>query len=315
MTREENLASRVVLVRRDGLVIGQPAHAWVSGQLARAWGNDAFPAPCRASRSASPRSSTTSAGRMPTSRRSPGRTAARSASCSSRGSRTSRSGAAPRGGCSRRAATPRCSCRCTGRRCTSASTAHRRRSRMRSASYLAEQRALQERLVDGLDREEVDRNRRLLLALDRLSLMLCHGRATVLEDVPAARGAATIRVEPAGDGDAPATARRRGASTAARRLDRGARLDRTARPRRSRGPAGHIDGALHRRPLAVRGAGGRRRLRGAAARRLVLRRRRAALRPRGGPVGAAPLGVQPRLIPSSSSRPSVERGSTPCASS
>ena len=26
-------------------MIGQPAHAWVSGQLARAWGNDAFPAP------------------------------------------------------------------------------------------------------------------------------------------------------------------------------------------------------------------------------------------------------------------------------
>ena len=34
-----------MLVRDDGLVIGQPAHAWVSGQLARAWGNAAFPAP------------------------------------------------------------------------------------------------------------------------------------------------------------------------------------------------------------------------------------------------------------------------------
>src|SRR5919108_2887062 len=34
-----------MLVRRDGLIIGQPAHAWVSGQLARAWGNEAFPAP------------------------------------------------------------------------------------------------------------------------------------------------------------------------------------------------------------------------------------------------------------------------------
>jgi hypothetical protein len=33
-----------MLVRED-LVIGQPAHAWVSGQLARAWGNAAFPAP------------------------------------------------------------------------------------------------------------------------------------------------------------------------------------------------------------------------------------------------------------------------------
>jgi hypothetical protein len=34
-----------MLLRRDGddvLAIGQPAHAWVSGQLARAWGNEAF---------------------------------------------------------------------------------------------------------------------------------------------------------------------------------------------------------------------------------------------------------------------------------
>ena len=34
-----------MLLRRDGddvVAIGQPAHAWVSGQLARAWGNPAF---------------------------------------------------------------------------------------------------------------------------------------------------------------------------------------------------------------------------------------------------------------------------------
>jgi hypothetical protein len=34
-----------MLLRRDGddvIAIGQPAHAWLSGQLARAWGNDAF---------------------------------------------------------------------------------------------------------------------------------------------------------------------------------------------------------------------------------------------------------------------------------
>jgi hypothetical protein len=37
-----------VLLRPDGddvIVIGQPAHAWLSGQLARAWGNERFPAP------------------------------------------------------------------------------------------------------------------------------------------------------------------------------------------------------------------------------------------------------------------------------
>ena len=34
-----------MLLRRDGddvIAIGQPAHAWLSGQLARAWGNEAF---------------------------------------------------------------------------------------------------------------------------------------------------------------------------------------------------------------------------------------------------------------------------------
>lgn len=37
-----------MVLRRDGdstLAIGQPAHAWLSGQLARAWGNDRFAAP------------------------------------------------------------------------------------------------------------------------------------------------------------------------------------------------------------------------------------------------------------------------------
>jgi hypothetical protein len=38
----------VMVLREDGdaiVAIGQPAHAWLSGQLARAWGNDRFPAP------------------------------------------------------------------------------------------------------------------------------------------------------------------------------------------------------------------------------------------------------------------------------
>jgi hypothetical protein len=37
-----------VVLRRDGegaVAIGQPSHAWLSGQLARAWGNDSVPAP------------------------------------------------------------------------------------------------------------------------------------------------------------------------------------------------------------------------------------------------------------------------------
>jgi hypothetical protein len=37
-----------MVLREDGeavVAIGQPAHAWISGQLARAWGNERFPAP------------------------------------------------------------------------------------------------------------------------------------------------------------------------------------------------------------------------------------------------------------------------------
>src|SRR5919108_748519 len=37
--------NRCMLLRRDGdgvIAIGQPAHAWLSGQLARAWGNERF---------------------------------------------------------------------------------------------------------------------------------------------------------------------------------------------------------------------------------------------------------------------------------
>src|SRR5205085_1980739 len=38
----------VVLLRKQGdrvIAIGQASHAWMAGQLARAWGNDRFPAP------------------------------------------------------------------------------------------------------------------------------------------------------------------------------------------------------------------------------------------------------------------------------
>jgi hypothetical protein len=66
-------------------------------------------------------------------------------------------------------------------------------------AYLAGERALQAQLAAGVDRAELERNRRLLLALDRLSLMLCHGRATTLADVPSAHGPATIRCAPAGE--------------------------------------------------------------------------------------------------------------------
>jgi hypothetical protein len=47
----------------DALIaIGQASHAWIAGQLARAWGNESgSPRPSPARRSACPPSSTTSA--------------------------------------------------------------------------------------------------------------------------------------------------------------------------------------------------------------------------------------------------------------
>jgi hypothetical protein len=62
--------------------------------------------------------------------------------------------------------------------------------------YLDGQRALQAELAQGIDPAELDRNRRLLLALDGLSLALCHERGTTLDGVPGATGPASISVAP-----------------------------------------------------------------------------------------------------------------------
>ena len=158
----------------------------------------------RASRSASPPSSTTSAGRTRTSRRCSTTTGGRAASWPTRARSTWRSGAAPRGGCSRSRATPPCWCRCTGPRSTSGSTRTRTRTPSAAAirAYVAGERALQASLSAGLDPAEVDRNRRLLLALDRLSLALCHGRGTTLEEL-----GAPIAVAPAAEGGSGGAAR------------------------------------------------------------------------------------------------------------
>jgi len=188
-----------VLVRQDGLIIGQPAHAWVSGQLARAWGNETFPAPsprepfCLAAEqhdvgwadadlapSAGPDGRPLSFMQQPRAAHvAIWRAAARRLLAQSRYAallvslhgtslyeRVDADAEPPDVGAAIRA-------------------------------YLAAERALQAELAAGLDGAEIDRNRLLLLALDRLSLMLCHGRATTIEEVPAARGPTAIRVEPA----------------------------------------------------------------------------------------------------------------------
>jgi hypothetical protein len=198
-----------VLVRHDGLVIGQPAHAWVSGQLARAWGSEAFPAPvprepfCLAAEQhdvgwadadlapvAGPDGRPLSFMQQP-----------RSAHV-----------AIWRGAARRLLAQSRYAALLVSLHGTSLyarvdADAQPPAVAAEIRDYVAGERELQSLLAAGLDAAEVDRNRRLLLALDRLSLMLCHGRATALEDVPGARGPATIRVEPAGGEPAAASGR------------------------------------------------------------------------------------------------------------
>jgi hypothetical protein len=190
-----------VLVRRDALVIGQPAHAWVSGQLARAWGNAAFPAP-------SPREPFCLAAEQ----HDVGWADADLAPSVGPDGRPRSFMEQPRpahvaiwrGAARRLLAQSRYAALLVSLHGTSLyervdADAEPPDTAAAIREYLAGERALQSELAAGLDPAEVDRNRRLLLALDRLSLMLCHERATTLEDVPAAHGRATIRVERADD--------------------------------------------------------------------------------------------------------------------
>ena len=187
-----------MLVRRDGIVIGQPAHAWVSGQLARAWGNDAFPAP-------SPREPFCLAAEQ----HDVGWAEADLAPALGSDGRPLSFMEVPRaahvaiwrGAASRLLAQSRYAALLVSLHGTSLYERVDVTPETASviSAYLDEQRALQERLSYGLDPDEVDRNRRLLLALDRLSLFLCYGRGSELQDVPGAAGAVTLRLERAGD--------------------------------------------------------------------------------------------------------------------
>jgi hypothetical protein len=191
-----------LLTRHDDVIIGQPAHAWVSGQLARAWGNAAFPAP-------SPREPVCLAAEqhdvgwadadLAPLRGDDGRPVSFLAYPRARHVAIWRD--APR----RLLAQSRYAALLVSLHGTSLyervdADAYEAEIAAGIRDYMAGQRALQGRLAVGLDRDEVDRNRRLILAWDRLSLALCSGDATTLESVPATRGDATIRVEPAADG-------------------------------------------------------------------------------------------------------------------
>jgi hypothetical protein len=199
-----------MLLRSGDLVIGQPAHAWVSGQLARAWGSERFPAP-------SPREPVCLAAEqhdvgwadadlaplLEDGRPVPFLAVPRTAHV-----------AIWRDAARRMLAQSRYAALLVSLHGTSLyervdPDAHPPALAAEIRAYTREERALQSALSAGLDAEEVDRNRRLILALDRFSLALCHGTATTLEDVPAAGGgSAAIRVEPAAAGDGSADAGR-----------------------------------------------------------------------------------------------------------
>ena len=184
-----------MLTRSDGLVIGQPAHAWVSGQLARAWGNAAFAAPdprepvCLAAEQhdvgwadADLAPSLGPEGRPRSFIEQP-----RPAHL-----------AIWRGAARRLVAQSRYAALLVSLHGTSLyervdADAAGPEVAAAIADYRAAERALQEHLGAGLDPAEVDRNRRLILALDRFSLALCNGHATTLAELEQ-----LVRVEPAG---------------------------------------------------------------------------------------------------------------------
>src|SRR5215216_7655394 len=191
-----------MLRRAEDLIIGQPAHAWVSGQLARAWGNDAFPAP-------SPREPVCLAAEQ----HDVGWADADLAPLLGGGGRPLSFLEYPRAehvaiwrdAPRRLLAQSRYAALLVSLHGTSLYERidpDRYPPELAAAirAYVTDQRRLQRRLAAGLDAGEIDRNRRLILALDRLSLALCHGTAATIEDVPGARGTARIRVEATGDG-------------------------------------------------------------------------------------------------------------------
>jgi hypothetical protein len=199
-----------MLVRDDGLVIGQPAHAWVSGQLARAWGNAAFPAPA-------PREPVCLAAEQ----HDVGWQDADLAPLRGEDGRPLSFVEYPRpehvaiwrGAARRLLAQSRYAALLVSLHGTALydryvdADAHPPEVAELIRAYLREQRALQEELAAGLEPDEVARNQRLIATLDALSLALCHGRGTTLEGVPGADGPVAIEVAPA-DPRGPATAAR-----------------------------------------------------------------------------------------------------------
>ena len=190
---------------RDVLAIGQASHAWLSGQLARAWGNDRFDPP-------DPREEVSLAAEQHdigmsewdlTPRLDPvvGRPQSFMEMALEDHLRLWSAAPAKLLSQSRYAALLVSMHGCA---------LYERRDLARMAlpeaeavrAYLARERARQERLVEllGADRAQLGRNQRLVFAWDGLSLGLCLGWSDhVAADVPAAGDAVSdVRLEPLG---------------------------------------------------------------------------------------------------------------------
>ncbi|HZB76887.1 MAG TPA: DUF3891 family protein [Solirubrobacteraceae bacterium] len=182
---------------RDDVVIGQPAHAWISGQLARAWGNAGFPAPA-------PREPVCLAAEqhdvgwqdadLEPLRGEDGRPLSfieypRPAHI-----------AIWRDAARRLLAQSRYAALLVSLHGTSLyeradPDEHPPEVAAAIRAYLRDERDRQRELAAGLDPEEVARNRRLIAVLDRLSLALCRRVPVTLDDVPGADGPAALRLE------------------------------------------------------------------------------------------------------------------------
>ena len=253
-----------MLIRPEGedvVAIGQASHAWVSGQLARAWGNERFDPPepweevCLAAEQHDVGMAEWDLAPEPH----PDTGRPLSFMEMALHDHLRLWSAAPR-----KLLTQSRYAALLVSLHGSALYEHRDVSRMTAegaaavAAYLAEQGAFQERLIDLLaaDRDRLSRNQRLLAAWDALSLALCLRWDTyVAGDVPTSAGArADLRLEPPAAGPAgplrarPLAVRGRGADGALRGPPAGGAAPDTERARaRARGCAPRAAG-VHPRP-------------------------------------------------------------------
>jgi len=195
----------VLLRDRDGtrFAIGQGSHAWISGQLARAWGNGQFPAPepfeevCLAAEQHDigwagwdVRPSLNPDTRLPyTFMELP----------------LSEHIEMWSGAPAHLLAQSRYAALLVSMHGTTLQT-RRDLDKLEPADralvkcYLKEQRELQDKLIGllGADRDELDRNRRLIWAWDGISLALCLGWQTLMNDVPGATGSVELSLRMTG---------------------------------------------------------------------------------------------------------------------